>query len=144
MPRCPVDSDQPRLRHPLPILISLCVLMSVSAGVWAQDRGGGRGGRGPQTENGRGPERLDDIRRAPPTANISPLRERRVDRSDALADSVRRIERSTRGQVLSAERMQSDGRDVNRIKVMDDRGRVRVYMDDPNKRAGGRTRGDDN
>jgi hypothetical protein len=51
--------------------------------------------------------------------------------SDALSDSVRRIERSTRGQVLSAERVPFDGRDVNRIKTVDARGRVRVYMDDP-------------
>jgi hypothetical protein len=51
--------------------------------------------------------------------------------SDALSDSVRRIERSTRGQVLSAERVPYDGRDVNRIKTVDARGRVRVYMDDP-------------
>jgi hypothetical protein len=50
---------------------------------------------------------------------------------DALSDSVRRIERSTRGQVLSAERVPYDGRNLNRIKVVDDRGRVRVYMDDP-------------
>lgn len=52
-------------------------------------------------------------------------------RDDALSDSVRRIERSTRGQVLRAERMQADGRDVNRIKVVDEQGRVRVYLDDP-------------
>jgi len=52
---------------------------------------------------------------------------------DALSDSVRRFERSNRGsRVLSAERIQSDGRDVNRIKAMDDRGRVRVFVDDPN------------
>ncbi|NLW96758.1 hypothetical protein [Luteimonas wenzhouensis] len=54
---------------------------------------------------------------------------------DALADSVRRFERDHRGsRVLSVERMQSDGRDVNRIKAMDDRGRVRVYVDDPQRR----------
>jgi hypothetical protein len=53
---------------------------------------------------------------------------------DALSDSVRRIERSTRGQVLSAERVPYDGRNVNRIKIVDDRGRVRVYMDDPQSR----------
>jgi hypothetical protein len=50
--------------------------------------------------------------------------------SDTLSDAVRRIERSNRGQVLSAERMQYDGRDVTRIKVVDDEGRVRIYMDD--------------
>jgi hypothetical protein len=50
---------------------------------------------------------------------------------DALSDSVRRVERATRAQVLSAERVPYDGRDVNRIKTIDDRGRVRVFMDDP-------------
>lgn len=62
-------------------------------------------------------------------------------RESTLSDSVRRVERDTRGQVLSAERIPFDGRDVNRIKVVDDRGRVRVYMDDP---QGARdARGDD-
>ncbi|TXH72312.1 MAG: hypothetical protein E6Q88_06430 [Lysobacteraceae bacterium] len=51
-------------------------------------------------------------------------------RGDALSDAVRRIERSNRGQVLSAERMQYDGREVNRIKVLDDDGRIRIYMDE--------------
>jgi hypothetical protein len=50
---------------------------------------------------------------------------------DSVSDAVRRIERANRGQVLSAERMQYDGRDVTRIKVVDDEGRVRIYMDDP-------------
>ena len=49
----------------------------------------------------------------------------------ALSDAVRRVERATNGQVLSAERVQFDGRDVNRVKIIDDRGRVRVYWDDP-------------
>lgn len=48
-----------------------------------------------------------------------------------LSESVRRVEQRTGGQVLAAERMQFDGRDVNRIKVLDDSGRVRVFMDDP-------------
>ncbi len=65
-------------------------------------------------------------------------RERKqVSRADgnSLSDSVRRIERATQGQILSAERVQFDGRDVNRVKVVDDRGRVRVYVDDPEKSA---------
>lgn len=65
-------------------------------------------------------------RRAPPTEMPS-----RPHDDDALSDSVRRVERSTRGQVLSAERVPFDGRDVNRIKAVDDRGRVRIFMDDP-------------
>ena len=55
----------------------------------------------------------------------------RSEESRHLSDAVRRIERANRGQVLSAERMQYDGRDVNRIKVLDDEGRVRIYMDEP-------------
>lgn len=49
----------------------------------------------------------------------------------ALSDAVRRVERRTGGQVLSAERVPFDGRNVNRVKVVDASGRVRVYMDDP-------------
>lgn len=52
----------------------------------------------------------------------------------SLSDSVRRAQRETGGQVLGAERVQYDGREINRIKVMDDRGRVR-YMDDDPQRA---------
>ena len=48
----------------------------------------------------------------------------------ALADAVRRVERATGGEVLSAERVQFDGRDVSRVKVVDASGRVRVYMGD--------------
>jgi hypothetical protein len=100
-------------RHPL---LTSCVLafalLAMSASVLAAPRGGGgRGGA------------------APPTMPVPPRSGHRD--SDALSDSVRRIERSTRGQVLSAERVPYDGRDVNRIKTVDERGRVRVYMDDP-------------
>ncbi len=84
-------------------------------------------------------------------AQLPPLpaparQERRRDRGDeALSDSIRRIERRTRGQVLSAERVPYDGRSINRIKVMDDRGRVRIYVDDPQGPAMAETptRGDD-
>ncbi|MGN6513808.1 MAG: hypothetical protein ACTHKZ_09610 [Lysobacteraceae bacterium] len=76
--------------------------------------------------------------------------ERPSRQADPLSDSVRRIERSTGGQVLSAERVPFDGRNINRIKIVDERGRVRVYMDDPQappKQAHDRrdppTRGDD-
>lgn len=67
----------------------------------------------------------------------------RQDANEALSDSVRRIERVTQGQVLSAERVPFDGRSVNRIKVIDDRGRVRVYMDDPQSPRPSPTRDDD-
>lgn len=48
----------------------------------------------------------------------------------SLSDAVRRVQRSTGGQILGAERVPFDGRDINRVKYMDGRGRVR-YMDDP-------------
>jgi hypothetical protein len=68
----------------------------------------------------------------------------RARRNDELADSVRRVQSRTGGQVLSAERVPFDGRDISRVKVVDERGRVRVYMDDPASRRGVRpTRGDD-
>lgn len=70
----------------------------------------------------------------------------------ALSAAVRRVESQTGGQVLSAERIPFDGRDVSRIKVVDASGRVRVYMDDPQSSRAGRggriqrapTRDDDN
>ncbi|MDB6163439.1 MAG: hypothetical protein JWL98_871 [Xanthomonadaceae bacterium] len=70
---------------------------------------------------------------APPRPPVYlPQRDTSVPRNDdALSDSVRRVERTTRAQVLSAERVPFDGRDVNRIKTVDGHGRVRIFMDDP-------------
>ena len=62
--------------------------------------------------------------------------ERKGPRS-SLSDAVRRVERDTRGEVLSAERVQYDGRDMHRVKVVDDQGRVRVFMQDPQRRDNG-------
>lgn len=62
---------------------------------------------------------------------------------DLMADSIRHVRRANRGQVLSAESMHSDGREINRIKMVDDRGRVRVFEDDPHQRRRQRSRGDD-
>jgi len=55
------------------------------------------------------------------------------DRSDkgSLPDSVRRVERQTGGEVLRAEPMQRDGREVYRLKVLTSDGRVRVVQEDP-------------
>lgn len=79
-------------------------------------------------------------------------RDERSDDHNALSAAVRRVERRTGGQVLSAERVPYDGRDINRVKVVDASGRVRVYVDDPRSRAvrnevpsrPRRTRDDDN
>lgn len=54
--------------------------------------------------------------------------------TSSLSDAIRRVERDTRGEVLSAERVQYDGRDMHRVKVVDDEGRVRIFMQDPNRR----------
>lgn len=62
---------------------------------------------------------------------------------DSMADSIRHVRSSNRGQVLSAERMHSGGREINRIKMVDDRGRVRVFEDDPQQRRRQRSRRDD-
>jgi hypothetical protein len=109
---------------------SSCLLvlsLAFSAGAYAGPHGHGQGQPAPMS-----------------VPQQQPPRQRAV---DPLSDSVRRVERSTRGQVLSAERVPYDGRDVNRIKVIDDRGRVRVYMDDPTSREPAQpeppTRGDD-
>ncbi len=60
----------------------------------------------------------------------------RVDERVSMSDTVRRAERTSRGEVLSAERVQYDGRDMHRVKVVDDQGRVRVYMQDPSRNQG--------
>ena len=48
----------------------------------------------------------------------------------SLSDAVRHVQRTTGGRILGAERVPYDGRAINRVKYMDDRGRVR-YMDAP-------------
>ncbi|MFT4249625.1 MAG: hypothetical protein QM581_16585 [Pseudomonas sp.] len=48
----------------------------------------------------------------------------------SLSDTIRRVQRFTGGQILGAEQVPFDGRNINRVKYLDDRGRVR-YMDDP-------------
>jgi len=106
-------------------LVLLAALLASAGAASAQGRGGPpeRGDRGDRGQHGRGEDR------------------------QGLSDSVRRVERRTGGQVLSAERVPYDGRDVNRVKVVDSSGRVRIYMDDPQVRErqqqDDRTRRDD-
>lgn len=60
-----------------------------------------------------------------------------------LPESVSRIERETGGRVLSAEKSQRGGREMNRIKVYTPEGRVRVMWDDPQRdRRDGSRRGE--
>lgn len=72
----------------------------------------------------------------PPSRDREPEREQQAQLKPrgSLSDAVRRAERNTRGEVLSAERVQYDGRDMHRVKVVDDQGRVRVFMQDPARR----------
>lgn len=64
-------------------------------------------------------------------------KERRERDQAALPAAVQKIERETGGQVLRAERVDRDGRDVNRIKVITPEGRVRVYRDEGRRESGG-------
>lgn len=59
--------------------------------------------------------------------------------SSSLPESVRRVERQTGGEVLRAEPMQRDGREVYRLKVLTADGRVRVVQDDPSEHKRERT-----
>ena len=120
-----------------------CLLLAGSGmAAWAAPQSGREAKGPPQSRSQQGSEEQD---RRPPVHN-------RRDGQRALAEAVRRAERATRGQVLSAERVQYDGRDLNRVKLVDDRGRVRVYWDDPatgdpegrkERRKAPRTRDDD-
>jgi len=61
----------------------------------------------------------------------------------SMSDAVRRVQRSTGGQILGAERVPFEGRDITRVKYMDGRGRVRYmdyvdYKDEPGGSAEGR------
>ena len=89
-------------------------------------------------------------RHAPPSRQ-EPAQQRehgdRGGRSDrGLPASVRRVERQTGGEVLRAEPMQRDGREVYRLKVLTADGRIRVVQDDPgrprdSRRAGAKDKG---
>lgn len=85
-----------------------------------QGQGGGSQGQG-QGQQGN---------RAVPRANFPRSDSRGDSNHNSLSDSVRRVQQREPGvRVLSAERVPFDGRDINRIKYVDERGRVR-YMDD--------------
>jgi hypothetical protein len=51
-----------------------------------------------------------------------------------LPASVRKIERETGGEVLKAQPMQRDGREVYRVKVLTPQGRIRVVEEAPPSR----------
>ena len=71
---------------------------------------------------------------APPQRQDPPAQDRDRGSHGGMNDSVRRVERQTGGEVLRAEPMQRDGREVYRLKVLTSDGRVRVMQDDPQQR----------
>lgn len=74
------------------------------------------------------PALAQDRGMAPETRPIMP-QAARSEGGRSLSEAIRRVQRSTGGQILGAERVPFDGRSINRVKYLDDRGRVR-YMDD--------------
>lgn len=101
-------------RHALPLL-----LLALAMGTAAAD----------PRDKDQGPEQRREAHER--AADIHHNRDARR----SLAEAVRRVERATGGQILSAERVPFDGRDMNRIKVVDATGRVRVITEDPGNRA---------
>lgn len=109
------DFVMSRIRS-LALVVLAIALAAGGASAWAQQgRGQGNGNGGPAVRGG-GEDRGFP---APPM----PARER------TMSESVRWAQKTSGGEILGAERVQSEGRDFNRVKVLDDRGRVR-YMDD--------------
>ena len=108
----------------------------VDAGVRSAERGAGpramdRRGPDPRGMDARaGDPRGMDRRDMDPRLARDRAMDRQADPRRALSEAVRRVQRRTGGQILGAELVPFEGRDISRIKYMDERGRVR-YMDDP-------------
>ncbi|HHW4679274.1 MAG TPA: hypothetical protein ACQGQH_07485 [Xylella sp.] len=47
-------------------------------------------------------------------------------KNNTLSDAIRHVQRTTGGQILGAEQVQFEGRDIKRIKYIDNSGRVSV------------------
>src|SRR5690606_16570890 len=80
-----------------------------------------------------GPPRAERPQRNAQEAGAAELRASRR----SLSEAVRFVQRSTGGQILGAELVPYEGRNITRVKYMDDRGRVR-YMEDPGPGERGR------
>jgi len=72
------------------------------------------------------PQRMD-----PYPQRMNPYPQRMDPRDPGLPASVRRIQRETGGQVLKAQPIQRDGREVYRVKVLTPQGRIRVVEEIP-------------
>ena len=62
---------------------------------------------------------------------VDPYQQRMDSRDGGLPASVRRIQRETGGQVLKAQPIQRDGREMYRVKVLTPQGRIRVVEEIP-------------
>jgi len=62
---------------------------------------------------------------------MDPYQQRFDPRDGGLPASVHRIQRETGGQVLRAQPIQRDGREVYRVKVLTPQGRIRVVEEIP-------------
>jgi hypothetical protein len=115
--------------RPAPLILLVALLGAGSVAMASPQQSHRRGDRPPPMAQGQGSQDDNGARRPQQRPDWTPPPQRRNE--DGLSDSVRRVEQRTRSQVLSAEPVPYDGRNLNRIKVVDERGRVRVYMDDP-------------
>ena len=110
-----------------PAIVILSLSLPVLA--WAQQSVGERGPRAGERMAEQQARSVDSARSA---QEQRPARatEAQADPRRSLSEAVRRVQRRTGGQILGAELVPFEGRNISRIKYMDDRGRVR-YMDDP-------------
>ena len=72
----------------------------------------------------------ESLMQMPRRAEVEPAGPAPAPDAASMSDTVRRVQRSTGGQIIGAERVPYEGRNITRVKYMDERGRVR-YMDDP-------------
>jgi hypothetical protein len=130
--------------RPAPLILLVALLGAGTVAVASPQQQHRRGDRPAvaQGSQARG-DQDDGGARRPPQQRPEWAEQRPRRNEDGLSDSVRRVEQRTRGQVLSAEPVPYDGRNLNRIKVVDERGRVRVYMDDPQQGQGSQQQAQD-
>lgn len=118
--------------RPMSFAVSLSLLWAMSAaGAWAQSSDAGQRDVAARQEASARSAAAPTASRPPPRAFMQ----------RDMSDSVRRVKESTGGQILGVERVPFEGRDINRVKYVDGKGRVRYMDDPPSPRTGGRRDG---
>ncbi|WP_428992231.1 hypothetical protein [Pseudoxanthomonas suwonensis] len=129
------------------LMIAMLPLALGTATVGAQEaRPGGRGGphmERPQVQvSSQGPREVrprESLMQQPPrrrdpepsyAPQPPPQAQPQAQERRSMSDAIRHVQRATGGQILSAEQVPFEGRNITRVKYMDERGRVR-YMDAP-------------